>query len=68
MPKPTEPNPWRFMGLGLEMVGVTVVLTLMGMWIDCRFDTGPWCAVAGALLGSFGGLYNLIRQAMRNMK
>ena len=68
MPKPTTPNPWRFMGLGLELVGAVVVLTLLGVWADRRWDTGPWFAVGGALVAIVGGLYNLIRTAMRTMK
>ena len=65
MVKSPQPNPWRYMGLGVELIGAVVILTLLGRWIDRRFQTDPWFTLAGALIGIVGGLYNLIKLALR---
>ncbi len=54
---------WGIGGMGLELAGAIVLLGLIGWWIDGRYDTGPWFALTGALIGMVGGGYNFIRRA-----
>ena len=53
----------RYATMGFELAASVAVLTLLGAWIDKRYATAPLGVVCGALLGSFGGLYNFSRQA-----
>lgn len=56
---------FRYAGLGVELAAAIVGLTLAGLWIDHKFDSGPTGVLVGAGLGIVGGLYNLIKAAMR---
>lgn len=64
MPQSQQPNPWRYAHLGLELAGAIVVLALVGLWIDYRWDTGPWGVLVGVLIGAVGGLYLFIKDAL----
>ena len=55
----------RLAGMGTELAGAILALTLLGWWVDRRFETEPWGLLIGACLGIVGGLYNLIRVAVR---
>lgn len=54
---------WGIGGMGLELAGAIVLLGLVGWWIDGKYNTGPWFALTGALIGIVGGGYNFIRRA-----
>lgn len=54
-------------GLGVELTAAVVGGLLVGLWIDRRYDTTPWAAVAGGMVGVIGGLVNFVRQARRAM-
>lgn len=58
------PNPWRYAGMGMELAGAIVGLTLVGLWIDHRFETNPKGVLICAGVGIVGGFYNFIRQAL----
>lgn len=64
MPQPQQPNPWRYAHLGLELAGAIVVLALVGLWVDYRWQTGPWGVLVGVLFGAVGGLYLFIKDAL----
>jgi F0F1-type ATP synthase assembly protein I len=51
--------------MGTELAGAILALTLLGWWVDRRFETDPWGVLIGACLGIVGGLYNLVRVAVR---
>lgn len=55
----------RFAGMGVEFAAGIVVFVLVGYWIDSKLDSAPIGVVTGALLGCVGGMYNLIRNAIR---
>ena len=59
-----QTNLWRLSGIGMEFAGTTVVLALVGYWIDQKYATSPWGAVIGLFVGFTGGFYLLIKQAM----
>ena len=60
-----NPSPLRYASLGLELAAAIVGLTLVGLWFDHHFGTGPVGVLVGAGLGVVGGLYNFIRAARR---
>ena len=55
----------RLAGLGIELAASVVGLTLLGLWIDRRWQTAPWGVVICASIGFVGGMYNLIRSARK---
>jgi F0F1-type ATP synthase assembly protein I len=55
----------RYAGMGVELAASIIGLTLGGLWIDHHFGSGPIGVLIGAGLGVVGGLYNLIRSALR---
>ena len=55
----------RYAGMGVELGAAIIGLTLLGLWIDYRCQTGPIFLLVGAGLGIIGGFYNFIRQALR---
>lgn len=58
----------KYAGLGLELVGAVVGLTLLGWWIDGRYGSAPWGLLIGLGIGLIGGLYNLLRQVISETK
>ena len=54
----------RYSGIGLELAGTTAGLALVGYWIDRRFGTAPWGILVGVVIGTVGGLYNLVKQSL----
>jgi len=53
--------------MGLELAGAVIGLTLCGLWVDYKFDTGHIGLITGASIGVVGGMYNFIRQALALM-
>ena len=56
---------WLTFGL-YGAVGIQLSLAVVGGWwignyFDEKWDTGPWLALIGLVIGFAGGLYNLIR-------
>ncbi len=54
----------RFSGVGFELAGAVAGFSLLGVWVDRHYGTGPWGVVAGVILGLVGGLYTLVRQSL----
>ena len=66
-PRGDGPDPsWgKFVGLGLEMaVGVGLGYAV-GYWLDQRYGWSPKGVLVGTMLGLAGGMYLLIRTALR---
>ncbi len=63
-----QPSWRRLTGLGLEFFGAVFGFVLLGTWIDRSFDTSPRGVLICAILGIFGGLYNLIRSALKTLE
>ena len=61
-------NPLSLVGTGLELGGIVAMLTLLGWWLDRRYDLTPWLMLTGAFIGIVGGLYNVYRQGKRYFK
>ena len=55
----------QYVGVGLQ-IGVGVALGLMvGHWLDNKYQWGPWGTLVCTMLGLAGGMYLLIKDAMR---
>ena len=65
MARKQEPSPWRFAGVGLELGGVVVVMAFLGHAFDRWQGTHPWGVLTGSTIGICGGLYNLVKQVIR---
>lgn len=47
--------------IGVE-VGLTVaVLSVLGWWLDAKWDTTPWLTLTGATIGIIGVTYKMLR-------
>ena len=55
----------RYASMGVELAAAIVGLTLLGLWIDHRFETGPTGLLVGVSLGVVGGFYNFMREAVQ---
>lgn len=65
MPTDNQPDWGKFLAMGLEM-GIGVALGLwIGSVIDRRLGTSPRGALIGCLIGLAGGMYLLIREAIK---
>lgn len=58
----------RLAGLGFELAASVAGFCLVGHAIDKMQGTYPWGVVGGSILGMIGGLYNLIRQGLSQVK
>jgi F0F1-type ATP synthase assembly protein I len=54
--------------MGIELGAAIVGFCLLGVWIDHRYETGPYGTLICALLGIVGGMFNFIRQALQAVK
>lgn len=62
------PDVWRMVGRGIELGAIIGGLTFLGHLGDQRFDTGPWLTLAGAVLATVGGSYNLAKDMLMPIK
>lgn len=53
----------RASGLGFEYAAAVAGFTIIGYWLGGYFGNAKLGIVIGAVLGVFGGMYNLIRSA-----
>ena len=52
-------------GAGIQFGAAIVVFTLLGVWLDRRFDTSPVFVLLGAALGAGGGFYSMYRRLIK---
>jgi F0F1-type ATP synthase assembly protein I len=68
MPDNDQENWGRYLGLGLEMaVGVGLGLAV-GYWLDKKYGWSPVATLVGAMIGLAGGLYLVIKDALKMNK
>ena len=57
---------------GLAMLSTAVAemvaAVVFGLWLDRKFETGPWLAMAGAVIGITGGVAHLIYISRRSAR
>ena len=56
------PDTAGWFGFGIEFCGVLAVFCYMGYKLDQRWDTSPWCLIAGFFTGFAGMLYTIIKR------
>ncbi|MGH9041489.1 MAG: AtpZ/AtpI family protein [Acidimicrobiia bacterium] len=54
----------QFAGVGVQFALTILLLTLAGIWVDGRLDTGPLFTVVLLLFGFAGATWSLIRQVL----
>jgi len=59
-----RPSWIRYTGVGIEFAGAVAGFTLVGHWIDRKYQCSPWGVLIGASLGLIGGTYNPIRESL----
>ncbi len=55
----------RISGMGTELAGSIIGMTLLGYLIDHFAGTLPWGVIGGAVVGILGGGYNFLRHATK---
>ncbi|MGB0717546.1 MAG: AtpZ/AtpI family protein [Phycisphaerae bacterium] len=70
MPKPSGKLPsWvRLSSIGTEFAGAVAGFALLGYLIDRSYESSPWGVLIGTILGIVGGLYNLIKASLREIR
>lgn len=53
--------------LGIELAATLIGFTLLGLWIDRTYQTGPSGLLICLAIGGVGGFYNFIRSSLRAM-
>jgi len=62
-----ESKGWlRLSGLGMELTGAVLGGVAIGWWIDRQLGSSPKATLSGGLVGIVGGLYNLLKTALRS--
>jgi len=64
MARETEPSWGHFLGLGLQIAVGALLGYFIGAWLDGKFGWRQGSTV-GALIGIAGGMYLLIKDAIR---
>ena len=57
-----EQGSLRWMGYGIEFVGVMGIFTFAGYWADQKLETKPWLMITGLLIAFTGMIYLLIKE------
>ena len=50
--------------MGVQFALTILLLTLLGIWLDGRFETGTLFTLVLLLLGFVGATYSLVRQVL----
>lgn len=54
----------RFAGVGIQFAMTILLLTLAGIWLDKRFETGAIFTIVLLLLGFAGATWSLVRAVL----
>jgi len=58
----------RYSHLGLTFAATILLSIFGGQYLDKKFGTEPYLLLTGALFGSAGGFYYIIKSAMEGQK
>jgi ATP synthase protein I len=62
------PNWGKYLTSGVEVAVGVALGTVVGMYADRKFGSSPWGLLIGLLLGCAGGMYLLIKEALKMNK
>src|SRR5205823_3862442 len=66
MPRQDQDVNWgRYAGIGLQMLVGVGLGYVVGSWLDRKYGWAPWGVMVGSMLGLAGGMYLLIKDAIR---
>jgi ATP synthase protein I len=66
-PEDDSDNSWvGYLGLGTQLAATVVVMVLLGVWLDGKFNTKPVLTVVCSFLGVAAGLYSFIKSALKS--
>ncbi len=66
MPKKDDDVNWgQLAGVGIQMAVGVVLGLIVGHWLENRYGWQPWGTLVGVMLGLAGGMYLLIKDAIR---
>lgn len=51
----------RYGTAGIEFALCFALPVGAGMWVDARWETGPWLTLAGGVVGFAAGVYRLVQ-------
>ena len=51
--------------VGTEWAAAIIGFTLLGLYLDRRFETAPWAVLICLAIGFVGGTYNFVKAAQR---
>lgn len=57
-------SPFRFVGLGFELVFPMILGSFLGHWLDRKLGSTPWFLLAGVLLGMAAGFLVFFRTVL----
>jgi F0F1-type ATP synthase assembly protein I len=57
-------SPYRFVGVGLELIVPMIVGVFAGHGLDRWLGTAPWCLLVGVLLGMAAGFLAFFRTVL----
>lgn len=67
MPPPPRPeSPWSHVFAGTQLAITVIVFLAIGHAFDRKFGTEPWGTLSGAGVGIIGGLYNFLKDYLRD--
>lgn len=53
------------LSMGMQLLAGVGLGLLIGYWLDGRYGWSPWGVLSGALVGLAGGMYLMIKEALR---
>lgn len=65
MPQNDDQNWGKYVGIGLQILVGVALGYFVGTWLDRRYGWEPWGVMVGSMLGLAGGMYLLIKDAIR---
>ena len=57
-----------YLGLGIQLAATVTIMVFIGIWLDDQFSSSPVFIIICSLFGSFAGLYNFIKSAIKSGK
>ena len=63
-PPPGTPSPFRFLGVGVELIAPILVGLWLGWKADAWLGTGPWLLLGGTVLGMAAGFVSFYRRVL----
>jgi ATP synthase protein I len=57
-----------YLGLGLQLAITVAAMSLLGVWLDGKFDTNPILTISLSFIGIFAGMYNFIKYVTKTGK